>query len=594
MKSETKIDDTFPDSKFLIEGFSVPYRLDRTVKGRGILLYIREDIPSKRTKNVTFDESFEEFFIEINLRSKKWLLGCSYNPHRDKITPHLRNISTALDKLSTDYENVIPLGDFNVEVEEKNLSNFMSVHNLKTLIKQKACFKNPENPACIDLIANNSPRSFQNSSVFETELSDFHKFTITVLKQCFPKLKPKVVNYRDYRNFRNNEFRAELDNEMLKHDLGNMEYQHFLNIFIEILNKHAPMKQKYLRANQGRFITKDLHKAIRKCSRLRNRFLCNRTDISREEYKKQRNLCVSLLKKAKKDHFANLDIKSVTDNKKFWQTVKLLFSNKVKSKTVIKLVENDAMIDDECEIANSFNKYFLNIVKKLGILTKEQTMYSAANQLSEVEMAIIKYKNHPSIKAITDRMEKLGNPIFNFKLTSHEETEKEINNLKIKKVSQKSDVPVKIIKENVDIISYFLYHNFNNLLSCATFPTSMKYADVTPIHKKDDKTDKENYRPTSIFPKHSKVYERLMYHHIYPYFDTLFSKFQCGFRKGFNAQHCVLALIEKWRKTLDTGGETGAVLTDLSKAFDCIDHNLLIAKLDAYGFEKQSIGFLHL
>ena len=274
----------------------------------------------------------------------------------------------------------------------------MSVHNLKSLIKQKTCFKNPENPARIDLILTNSPRSFQNSSVFETGLSDFHKLTITVVKQYFPKLKPKVVNYRDYRNFRNNEFRAELDNEMLKHDLGNMEYQHFLNIFIEILNNYAPMKQKYLRANHGRFMTKDLHQAIMKRSRLSNKFLRDRTDISREEYKSQRNLCVSLLKKAKKDHFVNLDIKSVTDNKKFWQAVKPLFSNKVKAKTVIKLVENYAKIHDESEIAKIFNEYFVNIVKKVGILTEEQTMYSAANQLSEVEMAIIKYKNHPSIK----------------------------------------------------------------------------------------------------------------------------------------------------------------------------------------------------
>ena len=182
-------------------------------------------------------------------------------------------------------------------------------------------------------------------------------------------------------------------------------------------------------------------------------------------------------------------------------------------------------------------------------------------------MAIIKYKNHPSIKTITDRMEKLGKPTFNFKFTSHEETEKEVNNLKIKKASQKPDIPLKIIKENVDI-SYFLYHNFNNSLLCAAFPTSIKYADVIP--------------------------ETLLFNQINPYADTLFSKFQCGFWKGFNAQHCLLVMIEKWRKTLDKGGETGAVLTDLSKAFDSIDHNLLIAKLDAYVFEKQSIDLLHL
>ena len=152
---------------------------------------------------------------------------------------------------------------------------------------------------------------------------------------------------------------------------------------------------------------------------------------------------------------------------------------------------------------------------------------------------------------------------------------------------------LKIVKENVDIKSHFLYYNFNNLLSCSTFPTGMKYADVTPIHTKDDKTDKTNYCPINILPNLSKVYERLMYNQISPYFDSVFSKFQCGFQKGFNAQHCLLTMVEKWRKTLDEGGKTGAVLTDLSKAFDCIDHNLLIAKLNAYRFEKRLLEFIH-
>ena len=121
----------------------------------------------------------------------------------------------------------------------------------------------------------------------------------------------------------------------------------------------------------------------------------------------------------------------------------------------------------------------------------------------------------------------------------------------------------------------------------------MKYAEVTPILKKDDKTDKENYRPKSILPNLSKVYERLMYNQIYPYFETIFSKFEFEFRKGFNAQHCLLAMLEKKRKTLDEGSETGAALTDLFKAFDCIDRNLLITKLNANGSEKQSINFIY-
>ena len=139
--------------------------------------------------------------------------------------------------------------------------------------------------------------------MFETGLSDFHNLTTTVLKQYFPKPKPKRVSDRDYRNFRNDEFRAELDNEILKHDINNIEYQHFLNIFVEILNKHAPMKIKYLRANHGKFMTKGSHKAIMKRSRLWNKFLCDRTETSRKEYKKQINFCVNLLKKAKKRPF---------------------------------------------------------------------------------------------------------------------------------------------------------------------------------------------------------------------------------------------------------------------------------------------------
>ena len=119
-------------------------------------------------------------------------------------------------------------------------------------------------------------------------------------------------------------------------------------------------------------------------------------------------------------------------------------------------------------------------------------------------------------------MKNLCNFTFSFNFISHDEVVKELNNLKSKKASQKTDIPLKIVNENVDIISHFLYNNFNSSLPCSTFPTGMKCADVTPIHKKDDKTDKTNYCPISILPNLSKVYERLMYNQISPYFDSVF------------------------------------------------------------------------
>ena len=169
-----------------------------------------------------------------------------------------------MGKLCTNYENIILLGDFNVEVKEKNISDFMSSYKLQSLVKQKTCFKNPGNQSCIDLLG----KVFKIAVCLKRDSLTFIMLTTTVLKEHFLKPKPKIVNYRDYRNFRNDEFRAELENEILKHDISNIEYQYFLNIYIEILNKHAPMKIKYLRANQGKFMTKGSYKAIMKCSRL--------------------------------------------------------------------------------------------------------------------------------------------------------------------------------------------------------------------------------------------------------------------------------------------------------------------------------------
>ena len=107
------------------------------------------------------------------------------------------------------------------------------------------------------------------------------------------------------------------------------------------------------------------------------------------------------------------------------------------------------------------------------------------------------------------------------------------------------------------------------------------------------KTSKDNYRPVSILSNISKVYERCIYEQLQSYFEKILSPYQCGLRKGFNAQHCLIALIKTWKKSVDSGGAFGALMTDLSKVFDCLSHDLLIAKLDAYGFDKKSLKLVY-
>ena len=127
------------------------------------------------------------------------------------------------------------------------------------------------------------------------------------------------------------------------------------------------------------------------------------------------------------------------------------------------------------------------------------------------------------------------------------------------------------------------------MIENSVFPVSLKQADIKPIHKKDSRSDKENYRPLSILPNLSKIYERCLYTQMNKYFDHILSKYQFGFRKGNSAQQCLLTMIEKWRAFLDQNGTCAALLTDLSKAFDCLPHDLLITKLHAYACDLPSL-----
>ena len=129
-------------------------------------------------------------------------------------------------------------------------------------------------------------------------------------------------------------------------------------IIIKLLNKHAPVKYKYLRGNHGKFVTKDLRKAIMKRSRLKNVYNKNKTDSSKTRYNQQRNICTNLLRKAKSSYFQKLHPSSINDNKSFWKTVKPAFSDKIKTQETITLIYNDNIIAQDQEVANTFNNFF--------------------------------------------------------------------------------------------------------------------------------------------------------------------------------------------------------------------------------------------
>ena len=218
---EAKLDESFPSSQFLLDGYSVPFLFDGNGNGGGILLYIREDIPSKL---LIMNKSIEGFFVDINLcKKKKWLLSCSYNPKKMQISNHLAELSKSIDLYLTVYDQLLFLGDFNAGVEDSSVKNFCSSYNLTSMINRPTCFKNPEKP-CIDLMTN-CPKSFQNFCAIETGLLDFHKLVVTVMNTTYKKSQPKIIIIEPNGN---------------KCDESFKNFTSSCNV---ILNKHTPQKK---------------------------------------------------------------------------------------------------------------------------------------------------------------------------------------------------------------------------------------------------------------------------------------------------------------------------------------------------------------
>ena len=353
-----------------------------------------------------------------------------------------------------------------------------------------------------------------------------------------------------------------------------------------MLVAHAPVKEKYIRYNQGPFMTNDLRKAIMNRPRLLNTFRKKNTDQNKWAYKKQRNLCVKLLKRAKKTFYNTVDVKKVSDNKTFWKTIKANFTEKTIKDQKITLVEKETVISEESELAEVFKNYFENVVNNLNI---QQPIFSHEHNDS-IANAIKNFEQHPSILKIKENRKVYSS--FSFRPVSLDEIIKETFNLDTPKVTQKSDIPTKINKQNEDIFSKLIFENVNNMIDTKVYSEQLKWADVKPAQKKGSRTNNENYRPISILPNISKIYEWCIFKQLTNYFGDYFLKYQCGFRKGFSVANCLLPIIEKWRESVDQGGAYGSLLTELSKAFDCLPHDLLIAKLHAYGLDIKSLKLI--
>ena len=268
-----------------------------------------------------------------------------------------------------------------------------------------------------------------------------------------------------------------------------------------------------------------------------------------------------------------------------------MFSNVDPTRDRIILIEGDKILSRDEEVSACFNKYFSNITDSLDIapsfkeVHEDVTVELTVNQM--IEKAVEKYKNHHYIRRIRDNCD-MANSKFWFTHVLPNEVGKQIDALNSNKANS-GKIPTNKLKKAKDLACPYITDCVNTAINESEFPKELKDADVPTVFKRGVATTKVNYRPISVLPSASKIFERILKGQMGGFFNPILSSLLSGFREGYSTQHSLVRVIEAWRRSLDSSDIVGTILTDLSKAHDCIPHDLLIAKWEPYGFHEKSL-----
>ena len=214
------------------------------------------------------------------------------------------------------------------------------------------------------------------------------------------------------------------------------------------------------------------------------------------------------------------------DNKKFWKNIKPLFSKKDVYRYKITLVSNNEIITDDSAVAETLNTFFWEAVNSLDIGIDTNLLNKVPVRGGcQVEQIIEKFSSHPSILKINEKVSPVS---FGFTEVSLQDIEHEIECLNPKKGIPSGSIPTKVIIDNKDILAKSLHSFVNNNINTGNIPNSLKLGDIAAVFKKGDATSVSNYRPVSVLPAISKIYERVLQKQLLNNIDVHLSKFLCG------------------------------------------------------------------
>lgn len=589
---ESKLDDSFPIAQFNVPGYN-SFRQDASATSGGLITWLRNDIPTNRRKDLELmNDNIQSLINEIHINKEKWFIISLYRLPNANVQSFCNHVGTIIDKVSCESSMIILLGDINIDmsrnyVKRKQFNEVLALYNLKNIVTEPTCFKG-DPPTSIDAIITSNARRLGKVLNFNCGFSDYHNLIATSTKINVPKTEKKEIHYRSFKNFNDDNFCEDIRNiptaVLSIFDDINDRHWAYQQLVMSVVNEHAPMKKRYV-GKKCAHMNKDLRKAIYRKRMAYNKYIKNkRNNQLWEAYRQARNHYVKINKASMREYFKKRCADGPT-SRSFWDTLKPYFTDKVRSASTIMLNENGEIKSDKQDIASIFSTYFKEITNQIG--SGDDT-----NDMSIDDICAM-YANHPNVKAISAYRETSGiiND-FTFTHVSTEDVRKQLLKLNIKKSTGYDGLSPKLMKIAADALVPQMTKMINEVIDECSFPEILKLAEISPIFKKDDALDKTKYRPVSVLTCVSKIFERVLNEQFGNHFYAVFAQCLSAYRKNHDTQAVLLRAVDDWKVALDQGKIPGALLMDLSKAFDVIPHGLLIAKLKAYGYNTEVLQLL--
>ena len=447
--------------------------------------------------------------------------------------------------------------------EGRLFNNFLISNHLEQLISEPTHVRDDGSQSCIDLICTDQQFTFMETGVLSSlDSHSKHNIIYGILNLSIPRPPPYKRKIWDYKNAKTDQIRDELLKLNWQDLFFNLNVSEksllFTDIFLDIMAKHISNKIITCNEKDSPWITPEIKTAIRRNSRVYRKWVNRgRNPPDQDKVREARNSTNKLIKEAKLAYYTNLGNK-LSDpeigQKQFWTAYKKI-ANKKRNTNIPPIIEDGTYISN-CKLkAEIFNKYFAHQC------TINDNGSVLPNFISKTDTSLY----HVSVTK---------NHIINI-----------IKNLNSNKAHGYDGISVTMLKLCASEVAIPLQIIFQDCINSGRFPDCWKYANVQPIHKKDNRQIKSNYRPISLLPICGKILEKIVFDQVYAFLNinNLLSKNQSGFCPGDSTIYQLISITSTIYEAFENYDETRAVFLDISKAFDKVWHEGIIFKLKCSG-----------